>query len=196
VDPESFTDKASLQPGDLLVVTGALGAGILAAAIREQYPGSEEREKILSANGTRLDAAAGAVIRRLGLKAAASLTGFGLGGRLLEMLEASDLAASIHAGSITLLPQTRELATQGFSPGNGRAGPSPGHRDCRIAPGIDPVLTDSIFDAQAAGGVILAVPPDTIATALALLAEGGETAQAIGEVVPHRQGLPRLNILA
>jgi selenide,water dikinase len=195
VDPTSFASNASLRPGDLLVVTKELGTGILATAIKGECPGHEDMEDIIYRSASRLNAVPGSVIQKLGLKAATDITGFGLGGHLLEMLEASDLAASIHAGQIALLPQVLELAAQGFLPGGSHANRRYRQSHFRAVPGVKPFLPDIIFDAQTSGGMILAVPPDKIHTALTLLTDGGELASIIGEVAPPHLDQPRLTIL-
>lgn len=195
VAPDAFAGNGNLVPGDRIIATKALGTGILATAIKAQWDGCESMEEILYQSAARLNSVPGAVIRNLGLKAATDITGFGLGGHLLEMLEASNCAAVIHAGSINLLPQALELASMGLIPAGSYANRTYRAGCYSVAEGVDPLLPDLIFDAQTSGGMLLAVSPDKIADALAMLRDGGEIAAVIGEVLPSSPGSPALRIL-
>jgi selenide,water dikinase len=194
ITPDAFADNGSLRPDDQLVVTKALGTGLLATAIKGRRSGHQELEDILYRSAARLNAAPGRVIRSLGIKAATDITGFGLGGHLLEMLDASDLAAVIHAGRLAMLPYALQLAAEGFLPGGSHANRMHRQNDYN-ADSTDALLTDIIFDAQTSGGIILAVPPAQVNEVLARLRDDGEIADVIGEVLPHVPGKPRLTIL-
>ncbi len=194
VDPDSFADNGSLMPGDVLIATKALGTGILATAVKARWDGCEEMEETLYQSAARLNAVPGAVIRKLGLKAATDITGFGLGGHLLEMLDASNCAAVIHAGRLNLLPRALELAALGLVPAGSHANRAHRAKDCAAASGLDPFLLDLVFDAQTSGGMLLAVRPEKAAEAEAMLRDGGELTAVIGEVLPHAADAPRLRI--
>ena len=53
----------------------------------------------------------------------------------------------------------------------------------RVAGGVDEALTSLAFDAQTSGGLLLAVPPEQVAEARALLLAGGVMACEVGEVL-------------
>jgi selenide,water dikinase len=195
VDPGAFADNASLRAGDALVLTKALGTGILATAIKGRHEEHERLETELFESAARLNAVPGQLVGKLGLRAATDITGFGLGGHLLEMLEASQLAAVIHLGALPVLPGARECAAQGFVPAGAHANRIYRQGAYTVEPGVDPLLLDVFFDAQTSGGMLLAVPAKRLSEAMTLLADGGERAALIGEVVPHSPGLPRLRLL-
>jgi selenide,water dikinase len=196
VDPNCFARNSGLETGRVLIATKALGTGVLATAIKGRWEGHEEFENILYQSAARLNKIPGELIGKLKLKAATDITGFGLGGHLLEMLEASDVAAVLHASAINLLPQARELAAQGLLPEGSFANRS--YRSCmyQAASNVDPLIIDLIFDAQTSGGMLLAVSEAQVAEALAFLENNGEIASAVGEVVPHVKGQPRLMIMS
>ena len=52
-----------------------------------------------------------------------------------------------------------------------------------MAGGVDEALTSLAFDAQTSGGLLLAVPPEQVAEARALLLAGGDMACEVGEVL-------------
>ena len=195
VDPHNFARNSGLAEGVAIIATKAVGTGVLATAVKAEWEGHEELEKVLYDSASRLNKVPGELIRRLKLKAATDITGFGLGGHLLEMLEASKLSAIIHAGAIPLMPRALELAEQGLVPVGSHANRT--YRQCayQADAATNPLLVDMIFDAQTSGGMLLAVPPPRVAEALSFLRDGGEIAECIGEVVPNNAASARLQIL-
>jgi selenide,water dikinase len=195
VDPHSFARNRGLTPGLCLIATKALGTGILATAIKGEWEGADELEEILFQSAGRLNKYPGQLIARLKLKAATDITGFGLGGHLLEMLEASGVAALLHAGAVNILPQALDLADQGLVPAGSVANRQHRQADFAADPQVDPLLVDLIFDAQTSGGMILAVPPALVAEAMSFLLDKGEIAAVIGETLPYAADAPRLRIM-
>ena len=108
VDPDSFAANTNLEPGQTLVLTKSLGTGILATAVKAGWDGADELEQALVANSARLNAAPALVIRELKLKAATDITGFGLGGHLLEMAAASNVRVRIEAEALPALPREKD----------------------------------------------------------------------------------------
>ena len=193
VDARSFAANTALQPGQQLVLTKPLGTGILATAVKAQWEGEEEIERQLVQTAARLNRGPGLVIRELGLKAATDVTGFGLGGHLLEMANASGVRIRLWAEAIPALPRTRELASMGLVPAGSHANRLHRQRETLTQEGLDPFVLDLVFDAQTSGGMVLALDPGQMDTALAMLAASGDDAFHIGEVLPDN-GLQKLEI--
>lgn len=195
VDPESFAANTNLKPGQVLVLTKALGTGILATAVKAGWDGADELEQALIANSSRLNAAPGLVIRELKLKAATDITGFGLGGHLLEMAAASDVRIRLEADSLPALPRALELAGVGLLPAGSHANKRYRQPDTLIGPGVNPLRVDLAFDAQTSGGIVMALEPDQVDAALTLLKDHGEIGHIIGSVHPVEPGGHRLHIM-
>lgn len=194
VEPSSFASNAGLRPGDVLIATKALGTGVLATAIKAEWEGWADFEREIYHSAARLNKVPGELIAALGLKAATDITGFGLGGHLLEMLEASGVRAHIHAGALKLLPRALELAQNGLVPKGSHANRAHRANAFEASADVDTVLLDLVFDAQTSGGMLLAVPPGKLAEAEARLADGGELFAVIGEVLPAATGAKALSI--
>lgn len=194
VDPGSFAGNGGLVAGNILIATKALGTGVLATAIKAEWAGWQDMELDLYKSASRLNKISGGLISAMRLKAATDITGFGLGGHLLEMLDASGLAATVHAEALQLLPRARELAAEGLVPAGSHANRTHRQSEFEAAADVDALLVDLIFDAQTSGGMILAVPPEQMAEAEARLKDGGEIYAVIGEVHPYKKGQKRLNI--
>jgi len=97
-----LTTNAGARPGDLLVLTKPLGTGIVTTAQKaDACP-----PRILSAaveSMVSLNDRAGRAMISAGASAATDVTGYGLAGHLLSMLEASGAAARVEVGALPLL---------------------------------------------------------------------------------------------
>ena len=173
--------KGALRTDDVLILTKAIGTGVLLAAhmqsaLRATWMETMLREMLLS------NAAAADVARQASATAATDVTGFGLAGHLLEMLDAAGLNAEINLSSIPRLSGFAELNTAGI-----RSSLDPANRSVtdRIQSSTDlsTARSAALFDPQTSGGMLLAVSPDQAdETTAALRAAGYSFAAAIGHV--------------
>jgi selenide,water dikinase len=173
--------KGALRPGDRLVLTKPLGSGaLLAAWMRGACPAawfSPLVDAMLAAND-----GAGAAFRDAGVTACTDVTGFGLAGHLLEMLDASRAAARLAAAAVPLYAGFAEVVAGGvlssLHPDNARAA-------CRVR-GAAPAW---LFDPQTSGGLLAGVRPEAVEGVLAALrAAGCPAAAVIGEVTAVKEG--------
>lgn len=195
VDPDGFASNTGLIPGDVLILTKPIGTGVLATALKGGFGDAAAIEGFIFRWAGRLNAAGGRVIRELGLHAATDVTGFGLGGHLLEMAAASKVAVELRLADIPFLPEAVELAGLGMIPAGSFANRNFCRKTVSMADGLDPIRCDLVFDAQTSGGLVLAVPEAKVAAARAMLAESGDLAAVIGRAVPETPDTARLRLL-
>lgn len=195
VDADAFASNTGLVPGDILVLTKPLGTGVLATALKGDFGDPVVLENELFTWAGRLNAAGGRVIRELSLKAATDVTGFGLGGHLLEMAAASGVAVEIRLADVPFLPQAVELAGLGMLPAGSFANRNYCAKTVSVAEGLDPIKSDLVFDAQTSGGLVLAVPEAKVAAARRILLDAGDLAAVVGRVVAARPDMARLRIV-
>ncbi|MEG2140683.1 MAG: selenide, water dikinase SelD, partial [Bilophila sp.] len=188
VSPDSFATNTNLKPGQVLMLTKPLGTGLLATAIKVGLDGADALEQALIANASRLNAGAGRVIRELHLKAATDITGFGLGGHVLEMAEASHVDVHIQTEVLPLLPRVLELAAMGLLPAGSHANKRYRMKDTLVGSAVDPLRLDVVFDAQTSGGILMALFPEEVDAALAILKESGDVGYVIGTVHEESDG--------
>jgi selenide,water dikinase len=184
--------KGGAQPGDALILTKAIGTGTILAAEMAAAP---LRQGLLG------EAVAGAytqMCRPLGAASAllapvaqamTDVTGFGLAGHLLEILEASGCAARLDLACVPVLAGAEALAAAGhgssLAPAN-RAAAAP---RMHFAESPRAAL---LFDPQTAGGLLAAVPQAQADALLAALRAQGEDAAIIGRI---EAGAPRLTVV-
>ncbi len=170
--------KSKLQPGDRLILTKPLGSGALLAAWMRGECRADWFEALI-ASMLRSNAAAAEVFRAAGVVACTDVTGFGLAGHLLEMLDGSRVSARLDSKAVHLYAGFDEVVSRGIV--------SSLHGDnaklaCRVQGTSAPAW---LFDPQTSGGLLGAIRPQSVARTLEQLGEAGyPDAAVIGEVIP------------
>lgn len=188
VDPAAIASNAGLRPGDVLVLTKPLGIGVLATAIKAQWENADKAEADLYRWATHLNANAATVLRAMKLKAATDITGFGLGGHLLEMARGSNVVVEVDTAALPFIDNVEDFASDGLIPAGSYANRK--HCACRtfVSPGVDSLRAALVFDAQTSGGLVLAVAPERVEEAQERLAALGEPGRVVGRVLPKGEG--------
>jgi selenide,water dikinase len=192
VEEGRVATNAGLAPGDQLLLTKPIGTGVLATALKGNFGDAQALEDEIYRWAGRLNRAGAALIRDLGLKAATDVTGFGLGGHLLEMAGASKMVVELWVDKVPLLDGALDLAGMGMLPAGSFANKGFCSRAVSVAEGLDPVRSDLMFDAQTSGGLVLAVPESLLDQARAALLAAGDLAAHIGRVLPAPDNKGRL----
>ena len=175
------------QVGDALILTRAVGTGVLLAA---EMRGDADGRDVAQA-WAQIQTPQGDAARLLRGKAHAmtDVTGFGLAGHLWGMCRASDVEAQVQLAKVPLLPGAAMLAMRGTRStlfGQNQSAIA-GHVSGATGP-----VADLLFDPQTAGGLLAAVPaPDADDLVSALLGMG-HTAAVIGRVIA---GPPRITLI-
>lgn len=188
VDPREILRKSGARPGDVLVLTKALGTGLITTALKR---GRSEAAHVAAAVAgmMALNRAAGARAAGLGLGAATDITGFGLVGHALEMAEQSGVDLVLDLDALPLLPGAWEYALAGMVPGGASRNRHAFAARVDGLEGLDEAWANILFDPQTSGGLLLAASPALLPRLLADLAADGVTAAIIGEA---RAGAGRL----
>lgn len=187
VDRDCYASNKGIRAGDQLLFTKPLGTGILATAIKAEWENYQELERILIQWAAKLNENGAKIIRNLGLKAATDVTGFGLGGHLLEMARSAEKSIRLWSENIPIIPEAKELASMGLIPEGSYANKHFCHSLVYTADDLDSLTLDIIFDAQTSGGLVIAVPPEKVEKAREALLEKGDLAARIGEVIEKQE---------
>jgi selenide,water dikinase len=191
---EHAMTKSALEPGDRLYLTKALGIGVLLAAwMRGRCPASAYLSLMETLFSSQRGYSRSAV--EVGVLAATDVTGFGLAGHLIEMLDASNVDATLEMGAIPILEGVVPLIEEGLE-----SSLAPGNRFVRskmqVAAYIEPSRLDVLFDPQTCGGLLLGVPPSVEEAWLeSLNAKGLPHPACIGSVGEKPSGGKRLSIV-
>jgi selenide,water dikinase len=186
-DPDRLMTIDRAAPGDQLILTKAIGTGVIATALKRGAPDPAAVAAAV-ASMTLLNAGASQAALAAGVRAATDVTGFGLLGHLHRMLAASGVAARIDAAAVPLLPDAAGLAAAGFVSGGTRANRARIAPHTTLDPAIPEELATLLFDAQTSGGLLLAAPPATAPALLGDLRSRGLPAALIGDVIAGEPG--------
>ena len=191
IDPRKILANKGAKPGDSLVLTKALGTGVISTAIKK---GVAERAWVDAAiqSMTTLNKRAAELISdgEFGVHAMTDVTGFGLIGHARELALASDVALRLYLSKIPLIEGAIQCVRNGHIPGgltNNRD-----FAECQVQyeDGISEDLKALLFDPQTAGGLLVSAT-DGSRLSEALNTAGIPAAQ-VGAVLPNSK--PRIQI--
>ena len=186
VEEDQVVRNAGARAGDALVLTKPLGLGILTTALKRDILPEEEIEDAVQ-SASLLNKGARDAMREIGVSAATDVTGYGLLGHLMEMLEASGVGADVHRGSIPVWERAAPLARDGVYPGGLKSNWE--YLEDRVtADGVDQNDLLPLYDPQTSGGLLLAVPRARASALVGALDKRGVTGAVVGEVV-ERSGV-------
>src|ERR1700760_4067445 len=153
--PSRLLTIDAARPGDTLVLTKAIGTGVVATA-HKRGAAAPGVLRAAVASMTTLNAAASEAALAAGVTAATDVTGFSLLGHLHRMLRASGAAAVVTAGAVPLLPGARELTAAGYVSGGTRNNMAYLESWVSIADAVPADVAILLRDAQTSGGLLLA----------------------------------------
>lgn len=155
VRPSRVWTNAGAKPGDVLILTKALGTGILATAVKaEMFPlGAAAAIQSM----IMLNRAAADVARTFTIDACTDITGFGLLGHTYELAAASGVQVELYSHLLPFLPEAADAATMGLVPAGAYA-----NRDYLTQVTFDDDVPQNIrdlcYDPQTSGGLLFSVP--------------------------------------
>ena len=190
IHPERVWSNSGARPGDKLLLTKALGTGVISTAIKK---GEAKQEWVdaaiasmttLNGKAATIAGASGAVVH-----AATDITGFGLIGHAREMASGSGVSIRIHASQVSSLPGAIECIRARFIPGGLNANRD--FAECMVQYEAD-VPEDRktlLFDPQTAGGLLMAVRAEDADKLVQRLSAEGVMTSEIGEILPETKPL-------
>jgi len=206
VHPDRIWQNRGARPGDAIVLTKPLGTGIATSAIKWGICPKETEEAVI-ASMARLNAGASKAGRAVGISTATDVTGFGLVGHLLEVMEGSGLAAEIRLADVPVFPGVRDLmrrkrvdaltgarrfpgsewvhATFGRHPIPGGTRQNLAHQlgRVRLPPKLPVEETYLLSDPQTSGGLLMFVPEAEAGALCDALRREGDGAWRIGRTM-------------
>ena len=155
--PDRLWTNAAATPGSLLVLTKAVGTGILTTALKN---GVLNQSAIAPAVDSmkRLSRTAAELGMRSGVRAATDITGFGLVGHGVQLADASRVTLVFDSAALPLFDRVEELGLAGHVPGGGRSNRAYFEPRARIAADVSEGRRLAAFDPQTSGGLLLVTP--------------------------------------
>jgi selenide,water dikinase len=202
IHPQRVWRNVGVRTGDVLLLTKALGTGVLSTALKKDRLAPESLQEAV-ASMSELNRAASETLQEFeqqsggahAIHAVTDITGFGLLGHAREMAlgdparQIEPVSIEIDHTSIRYLPGAEQAAREGFLPG-GLKNNREFLGDCvGFAESVPQEFRDLLFDPQTSGGLLVAVAADLGNDALAVFGRHGVTARRVGVAVPKGKPL-------
>ena len=198
INPRGVWRNVGAQPGDVLLLTKAIGTGVISTALKKNRASAESLAASVTSM-TRLNRdAAEALLEvesangRGSIHAVTDITGFGLLGHAREVAAGSGVSFEMDHTRVAYLLGAAEAAREGHLAGglkNNRefVGECVGFSDA-----VPEEFRNLLYDPQTSGGLLVAIAAEAADPALAALERRGVAARAIGSVVAKHSPLIRV----
>ncbi|ALS01116.1 selenide, water dikinase [Enterococcus silesiacus] len=179
VNPKKIIHNNTPEVGDVLILTKALGVGLILSALRGGLA-SIEAESAAIASMERLNKYAAQKMKMFPVHACTDVTGFGLLVHAIEMAD-EKVTLVIDTEQLPLLPDVYHYAEEFLAT-------AAGQRNRQFVEGkvdlssITPAFQEILCDPQTSGGLLLSVAPNSAAECLKAIQKDDPAATIIGEV--------------
>ena len=182
--PDRLWRNDGARPGDVLLLTKAVGTGTLAGARKNDEIDADAMAPAIASmrQVNRLDLPPDL---HAAVHAATDVTGFGVLGHALHVAQGSGVTLRIDAAAVPLLPGAadtlrRGILTKAHTSNTRYVAPHVAGRE-----DLDEVAWWSLVDPQTSGGLLLAVAPEAVAPMMRHLSERFPRTSVVGAVAPR-----------
>lgn len=181
VHPGKIVKNSTAKPGDLLILTKPLGAGIITTALRNGVIRPSSAEDAI-AGMKELNKSAALAMVKTGVSACTDVSGYGLLGHALEMASGSKVSLTIDTQSVGYYANAMRLAADKANIPGGL------HRNLKhVSSHVDFANIDKRFiyllcDPQTSGGLLISVSKSRAGSLVRALKTKGVSVSIIGEV--------------
>jgi selenide,water dikinase len=197
IHPQKIWKNVGAQPGDRLILTKAIGTGVISTALKQGRV-EESWLTATTASMTRLNSDAAEALHEIEnasapqaapIHAVTDVTGFALLGHAREMAIGSGVSLKINHARIEYLPGAIDAARAGSFPAGMK-----NNRDfvevcVTFAPQVPDEFRALLFDPQTSGGLLVSIAPEFASRTLAALVRRNIPARIIGEVLAKHSSL-------
>ena len=184
IHPAQVATNDGAKPGEVLLLTKALGTGIISTGIKFKKTTPEIARHSVA---TMLTAGrkASEAMREFGVRGATDITGFGFLGHAWEVAKASKVTFEITSAQIPVLPGAlalagRKMLTQGDKTNREYVGAG-----VQLSHTLSKEMASVLFDPQTAGGLLIAVAAEKAEALLMRLRETYTDAVRVGRVTEY-----------
>ena len=189
VHPDRVRTNRGARPGDVLILTKALGVGVMSAAYKQGRLDTEGYAALI-ASTTRLNRIGADLAEIEAVHALTDVTGFGLLGHLLEISRGSGLATEIEWAKVPVLSLATPLVEAGFVTGASDRNWASYGTQVSLPAGDSSNMRKLLTDPQTSGGLLVACAPEAAAAVLDVFrAQGFAQAAVIGRLDTGKPGV-------
>jgi selenide,water dikinase len=182
IHPNRVLTKAGARPGDVLVLTKRLGAGIITTALKGGAAGADHVAMAVDSM-KRLNRTAAEVIQDVGANASTDITGFGLLGHAYEMAVKSGVRLRLYFDRLPYLAGAHQYAEEWLFPGGAHNNQRFYERHVQWTDRLSDEMQLLLYTPETSGGLLVSVPSARLDALVARFAEAEEPCWVIGDVV-------------
>ena len=156
IHPDKVIRNVGVQEGDALVLTKALGTGIISTALK-RGKASKESVQAAVASMITLNKTASKIMRNYPVHACSDVTGYGLLGHALEMASGSSVTLILESSKLPILDRARRLAEKGYLTGGCKRNREYLKDKITVDKSIREGLVEAAMDPQTSGGLLIAL---------------------------------------
>ena len=186
--------NSGARVGDVLLLTKAIGSGIITTAIKGELIEQDEAAAMFDSMRT-LNEAPIRLAEGLELHGCTDITGFGLIGHACEMAEGSGVQVELASGAVPLFDQVLDMARLGIIPaGSYRNQDFFGPR-VAADEDLESGMLDALYDPQTSGGLLIAAHAADVDELARRLDAEGCIAAVVGRVCEAEPGGPAVRVV-
>lgn len=189
IHPAAVITKGGAVPGDALLLTKAIGTGVLLTAAQQDYKDSDAGLAAAIASMLTLNRHASHLARAAAVHAMTDVTGFSLVGHASEMAMQSGARLVIEAGNVPLLTDAYRFAAAGAVTGGGSRNREQLGERVLLSDDLDDALGQLLYDPQTSGGLLIAVSEEDAETLRAQIEAENGGCWRIGSVEAGEPGV-------
>lgn len=192
VHPDRVKANRGAQAGDVLILGKPLGIGILSAALKKDLLSPAGYDEMVRWT-TKLNVTGAQLSGMEGVHAITDVTGFGLGGHLLEICRGSKLDCTVDFDKLPLIAEAVTHLKAGIATGASARNWASYGESVVLPPDMPEWRQKMITDPQTSGGLLVACAAEDAEPVLAAFrADGFERAAVIGRFSVAGGASPRL----
>jgi selenide,water dikinase len=189
--PSNVRRNTGAKPGDVLILTKAVGVGVYSAAFKKQALPADAYEELI-ASTTLLNRIGHELGKDEDVHAITDVTGFGLLGHAMEMARGSGVRIAIDEARVPLFTQAKALAEAGFITGASKRNWHSYGEGVLLDADMPAWRRDLLTDPQTSGGLLVACKAERAAAIRGMIEEAGyPSASIIGSVI---DGVPGIEV--
>lgn len=171
--PSKVLTNDRAKPGDVVILTKALGTGILSTAAKSGLIDRNAYKELVDSM-TALNKDAAEVMKGFAVNSCTDVTGFGLAGHAFEVAHGSKCTITLKSEDLPLLTGAREMAKMGIIPAGSYSNRAYLKPFAAIRDSVPLFLSDLVYDPQTSGGLLITVPEK----------EGIKLLSALNDMIP------------
>lgn len=195
INPKNIKSNNTAKPGDKLVLTKAIGTGVLNNVIKFSSL-SESSYNGLISSMIHLNKNASECMVKNNASSCTDITGFGLAGHSMQLAKASGIILKINVRDIPLLDGSEDAVKNNLLTRGDKSNREYTSNYVINIGNVDKIKEHLLYDPQTSGGLLISVPEKNVNRLITQLHDGGDSvSKVVGEVLNNYDGAKQGSVI-